>query len=265
MLRLKDACMIFHPGTVDETVALQPCTLQIDHGDFITVIGTNGAGKSTLFNAISGHFPISSGQIFLDESNISRSSEWQRARFIGRIFQDPSLGTAANMSLEHNLTIAGSKKMRGLKISLNAAKRKALQNYLEQLHMNLEGRLKDNVGLFSGGQRQAIALLMMVLSAPKLVLLDEHTAALDPANAAKVMQLTRYFIEQYKLTAIMITHDMHQAIQYGNRLLMMDQGEIILDIRGDAKQNLKPQDLVGKFHELRGASRDLGDQTMLSI
>ena len=265
MLRLQNACMIFHPGTVDETVALQPCSLQIDRGDFITVIGTNGAGKSTLFNAISGHFPLSSGQIFLDESNISRSCEWQRAQFIGRIFQNPSLGTAANMSLEHNLTIASSKKMRGLKISLNTAKRKALQSYLEQLNMNLEGRLKDNVGLFSGGQRQAIALLMMVLSAPKLVLLDEHTAALDPANAAKVMQLTRYFIEEYELTAIMITHDMHQAIQYGNRLLMMDQGEIILDIRGDVKQNLKPQDLVGKFHELRGESRDLGDQTMLSI
>ena len=169
------------------------------------------------------------------------------------------------MSLEHNLTIAGSKKMRGLKISLNTAKRKALQDYLEQLNMNLEGRLKDNVGLFSGGQRQAIALLMMVLSAPKLVLLDEHTAALDPANATKVMQLTRYFIEKYQLTAIMITHDMHQAIQYGNRLLMMDQGEIILDISGDTKQNLEPRDLVRKFHELRGECRDLGDQTMLSI
>ncbi len=265
MIRLQDACMIFYPNTADETIALKPCKLQIKRGDFITIIGTNGAGKSTLFNAISGHFPLSSGQIFLNEQNISRMAEHRRAKLIGRIFQNPALGTAANMSLEHNLCIASSKKMRGLKISLNANKREQFREYLKHLDMNLENRLSDNVGLFSGGQRQAITLLMMVLSSPELILLDEHTAALDPANAAKVMELTRYFIREYQLTAMMITHDMNQAIEYGNRLLMMDQGKVILDIRDTEKQGLQPQDLVEKFHELRGAQRDLGDQTMLSI
>ena len=265
MIRLQDACMIFYPGTVDEAVALKSCNLQIERGDFITIIGTNGAGKSTLFNAISGHLPLSSGQIFLNDTNISKMPEHLRAKLIGRIFQNPAMGTASNMSLEHNLCVASSKKMRTLKISLNAAKRQQFREYLKHLDMSLEERLRDNVGLFSGGQRQAITLLMMVFSAPELILLDEHTAALDPANAAKVMQLTRYFIGEYQLTAMMITHDMQQAINYGNRLLMMDQGEVILDIRGQEKQNLRPQDLVDRFHELRGAARDLSDQTMLSV
>ncbi|MEM9425019.1 MAG: ATP-binding cassette domain-containing protein [Spirochaetota bacterium] len=265
MIRLQDASMIFHPGTLDETIALKPCNLKIEPGDFITIIGTNGAGKSTLFNTISGHFPLSSGQIFLNDNDISKMPEHLRAKLIGRIFQNPAMGTAANMSLEHNLCIASSKKMRGLKISLNAAKRQEFREYLKQLDMNLENRLPDNVGLFSGGQRQAITLLMMVLSCPELILLDEHTAALDPTNAAKVMQLTCHFIESYQLTAMMITHDMKQAIDHGNRLLMMDQGEIILDISGREKQGLQPQDLVEKFHQLRGKMRNLGDQTMLSI
>ncbi|WGK70462.1 ATP-binding cassette domain-containing protein [Candidatus Haliotispira prima] len=265
MIRLRDACMIFYPGTADEAVALKPCNLQIENGDFTTIIGTNGAGKSTLFNAISGHFPLSSGQIFFGERDISRMKEHRRAKLIGRIFQNPAMGTAAGMSLEHNLIIAGSKDMRGLNISLNAAKRQKFREHLRHLDMHLEERLKDNVGLFSGGQRQAITLLMMVLSAPELILLDEHTAALDPANAAKVMELTRYFVEEYKLTAMMITHDMSQAIDYGNRLLMMDRGEIILDIRGEEKQALRPQDLVDKFRELRGTQRNLGDQTMLTV
>ena len=265
MIRLQDACMIFYPGTVDETVALKPCNLEIERGDFITIVGTNGAGKSTLFNAVSGHYPLSSGQIILGNTNISKMREHKRARLIGRVFQNPAMGTAANMSLEHNLTIASTKKMRGLKISLNAAMRGQFSKYLKYLDMELEERLSDNVGLFSGGQRQAITLLMMVLSEPELVLLDEHTAALDPANAAKVMELTNYFVEEYKLTAMMITHDMNQAISYGNRLLMMDQGEIILDIRAKEKKNLKPKDLVDQFHRLRGGDRGLADQTMLSV
>ena len=266
MIQLRDVAMIFAPGTIDEAVALKPCNLQIERGDFITVIGTNGAGKSTLFNAISGHFPLSNGQILLNNLDISKMAEHRRAKFIGRIFQDPAMGTAANMSLEHNLCIASTKKMRSLKISLNHKKSQEFGTYLKKLNMNLEGRLRDNVGLLSGGQRQAIALLMTVLSFPELILLDEHTAALDPINAAKIMQLTRYFIEEYKLTAIMITHDMKQAVKYGNRLLMMDQGEIIFDIHGEEKQQLQPQGLVDKFHALRGeSSGGFQDQSMFSI
>lgn len=250
MIRLEKASVIFYPDTPDESVALRSCGLEIREGDFITIIGTNGAGKSTLFNVISGHSRLSSGKIYYNGEDISSLSEYKRAKIIGRIFQDPSLGTAAHMSLEDNLIVAREKGMRGLRISLSEKTRGEFRESLKQLDMGLEHRLSDNVGLFSGGQRQAVALLMMVLSSPKLILLDEHTAALDPRNAAQVLDLTAEFITRYQLTAMMITHNMQQAIDYGNRLLMMDRGRIVLDIDGPKKNALTPQQLIDEFHKV---------------
>jgi putative ABC transport system ATP-binding protein len=263
MVRLEDVGKVFNPGTANENLALTNVNLTVNEGDFITIIGSNGAGKSTLFNVIAGTFFPTDGKIFVNDKDVTKAPEHRRARYIGRIFQDPQLGTASNMSLEDNMTICFRKGFKGLRISLNQKLRDLFRRELAQLDMGLEDRMKDNVSLFSGGQRQALTLLMMVLSHPALILLDEHTAALDPKNASIVLTLTQKFIREYRLTAMMVTHNMAQAIEYGNRLLMMDKGEVILDIAGDEKKRLTVDALVKKFHELRRESLDT-DEVLLT-
>ncbi len=255
MLRLENIGITFHAGTPDENIALRNINLTINKGDFITVIGSNGAGKTTLYNLISGTLSPTTGKIYLEdngtERDITNDAEYKRASYIGRIFQNPLLGTAGKMSLEDNMVICRKKGWKGLKISLNKKLREEFKEQLKVLNMGLENRLNDNVEQFSGGQRQALTLLMAVMSKPALLLLDEHTAALDPANAALIMKLTRKFAEEYKLTVMMVTHNMQQALDYGNRLLMMDGGEIIYDVSGDEKQKLTLDDLAQKFREIK--------------
>jgi len=251
MIRLEDVTKVFHPGTVNENAAISHVDLHVNEGDFITIIGSNGAGKTTLFNLISGNIAPTAGRVFVNDAEVTKDAEYKRARYIGRIFQDPTLGTASNMTLEDNMMISYRKGAKGLRISLNSRMREFFREKLVPLKMGLEHRLKDNVGLLSGGQRQALTLLMMVLSEPELILLDEHTAALDPKNARVVQDLTMRFIHDYHLTTMMITHNMHHAIQYGNRLLMMDKGEIIFDVSGEEKSELTVDKLVAKFHEIR--------------
>lgn len=251
MLELKNLGKVFNKGTVNENRAISDINLKVADGDFITIIGSNGAGKSTLFNLISGSHTPSEGAVFIQEKDVTEEPEYKRAKNIGRIFQNTMLGTASNMTLEDNMMICSRKGFKGLKISLNKSRREYFKKKLKDLDMGLENRLKDNVGLFSGGQRQALTLLMMVLSEPDLVLLDEHTAALDPKNADLVLKLTVKFIEEYNLTSMMITHNMEHAIKYGNRLLMMDRGEIILDVSGEEKKNLTIRELIERFHNIR--------------
>ncbi|MBQ0050805.1 MAG: ATP-binding cassette domain-containing protein [Treponema sp.] len=271
MIKLENIGITFNPGTPDENTALKSINLNINKGDFITVIGSNGAGKSTLYNIISGTLTPTKGKIFLEleDSNgnlaareITKDPEYKRAAYIGRIFQNPLLGTAGKMSLEDNMVICSKKGWKGLRISLNRKLRAEFKEKLKQLNMGLEDRLNDNVEQFSGGQRQALTLLMAVLSKPAILLLDEHTAALDPTNAAIVMELTRKFAEEYNLTVMMVTHNMQQALDYGNRLLMMDGGEIILDIAGEEKAKLTLDDLAERFKQIKKQSMT-NDQMVL--
>ena len=266
MLRLENIGITFHAGTPDENTALKNINLTINKGDFITVIGSNGAGKTTLYNLIAGTLSPTKGKIFLDdngsEREITDDAEYKRASYIGRIFQNPLLGTAGKMSLEDNMVICSKKGWKGLKISLNKKLRDQFKEQLKVLNMGLEDRLNDNVEQFSGGQRQALTLLMAVMSKPALLLLDEHTAALDPTNAALIMKLTRKFAEEYNLTVMMVTHNMQQALDYGNRLLMMDGGEIIYDVSGEEKQKLTLDDLAQKFREIKKSSMT-NDQMVL--
>ncbi|QEM69312.1 ATP-binding cassette domain-containing protein [Geobacter sp. FeAm09] len=261
MIELKNVSMLFNPGTVNENLAISNIDLKVKEGDFITVIGSNGAGKSTLFNLVAGTIIPSRGAILANGRDITREPEYRRARYIGRIFQNPLLGTASNMSLEDNMMITYRKGFKWLKRSLNNRMRAFFRSELVQLKMGLEDRMKENLAMFSGGQRQALTLLMMVLSKPELILLDEHTAALDPKNAQIVLELTDKFIREYKLTSMMITHNMSHAIEFGNRLLMMDKGEIIFDVEGEAKRELTVEKLIEKFHEIRHAS--FGDDKAL--
>ncbi len=251
MLRIDQVSKVFYPGTVNEKTALEDINLTVSRGDFITVVGSNGSGKSTLFNLISGTYPVTGGKLLIEGKDVTSTPEYRRAFTIGRIFQDPTKGTAAKMSIEDNLITAYSKGMKGLRISLNAEKRELFRKELKQLSMGLEARLKDNVGLLSGGQRQALTLLMTVLSRPKMLLLDEHTAALDPRNAQIVMDLTMQFIDKYELTALMVTHNMQHAIDFGNRLLMMDEGKIILDLSAEEKKSLTVPKLVKLFKSIK--------------
>ena len=257
MLELRNISVIFNAGTPDENTALKDINLNIKRGDFITVIGSNGAGKSTLYNAISGTIKPCSGQILLDKDengqvkNITNDAEYKRACYIGRIFQNPLLGTAGKMTLQDNMVICMKKGPKSLRISLNAKMKAAFREQLKVLNMNLENRLNDNVEQFSGGQRQALTLLMAVMSKPELLLLDEHTAALDPTNADIIMKLTKQFAEQYNLTVMMVTHNMQQALDYGNRLLMMDKGRIVLDISGKKKESLTMEDLTAEFKKIK--------------
>lgn len=262
MLKLENITKTFSPGTVNEKQVLRGLSLKVNSGDFITIIGSNGAGKSTLFNIIAGSLSPSSGNIIFEGKDITKTPEYIRARSMGRIFQNPLLGTSGNMALEDNMVICRKKGFKSLKISLNEKMRESFRKELLRLGMGLENRLKDNVELFSGGQRQALTLLMTAMSRPKLVLLDEHTAALDPDNSNRVMDLTLQLREEYNLTMMMVTHNMAHAIKYGNRLLMMDGGEIIFDVSGEDKNKLTTEDLVEKFRSIRTGS--LSDRMLLS-
>ncbi len=261
MIELQNTSKVFHPGTPNENTVIKGINLEVKKGDFITIIGSNGAGKTTLFNLISGNITPTTGKIFLSHKNVTKQPEYKRAKYLGRIFQDPLLGTASQMTLEDNMMVAFKKGFKWLKISLNNKKRELFRQELSKLEMGLEQRMEENVSLLSGGQRQALTLLMTVLSGPDIILLDEHTAALDPRNAAIVMKLTRRFIKEHALTAMMITHNMQHAIEYGNRLIMMDDGEIIIDIEGDEKQNLTTEKLLEMFSQIR--KKELQNDEML--
>ncbi|MCI5695727.1 MAG: ATP-binding cassette domain-containing protein [Treponema sp.] len=263
MLTLENISITFNPGTPDENPALKNINLSVNKGDFITVIGSNGAGKSTLYNIISGNLQPTTGSIKLNNQDITKLPEYKRAQYFGRIFQNPLLGTAGKMSLADNMMICSKKGWKGLKISLSKQRREEFKEELKKLNMGLETRLNDNVSQFSGGQRQALTLLMTVMSKPQILLLDEHTAALDPTNADIVMKLTKEFAEKYNLTVMMVTHNMQHALDYGNRLLMMDAGEIILDIAGEEKHNLTMNDLSEKFKAIRKHGI-VSDKMMLS-
>ena len=252
MITLKNVSLVFNRNLPDSIHALKEVSLSLKKGDFVTIIGSNGAGKSSLFNTISGMYVPTSGTVMKDDLDISRMPEHKRARFIGRVFQNPLMGTAGNMSVQANLVIAMYKGVKKLRISLTRHKKDEFRALLAQLEMGLEDRMEDNVAQLSGGQRQALTMLMMVLSSPDLVLLDEHTAALDPRNAAKVLELTKKFYHNYDLTVMMITHNMQMAIEQGNRLLMMDRGEIILDVPLAQKDKLTVDELVDRFHDIRG-------------
>lgn len=253
MLKLEKVSKTFNLGTVNEKKVLHEINLELTDGDFVTIIGGNGAGKSTLLNMISGLYPMDCGIITLDGENISLQPEYQRAQKIGRLFQDPMLGTASDMQILENLALA---KRRGKKRSLAWGVTKDEKNeyyeLVKSLGLGLEDRLTTKVGLLSGGQRQAITLLMATLQKPKLLLLDEHTAALDPATSAKVLTLTKKIIEEQHLTAMMVTHNMRDAIDVGNRLIMMYNGHIIYDVKGEEKKNLQVSDLLKKFEEASG-------------
>lgn len=249
MLELKGLYKTFNPGTVNEKRAIDNLNLTLENGDFVTVIGGNGAGKSTTLNLIAGVFPTDAGTIRLDGFNLTNLPEFKRARFLGRVFQDPMMGTAATMGIEENLALAYRRdRRRGLRHGVTAKERELYREKLATLGLGLENRLTSKVGLLSGGQRQALTLLMATLRKPSLLLLDEHTAALDPKTADKVLQLTEEIVAKDNLTTLMVTHNMKNAIQYGNRLIMMDAGRIVVDIRGEEKKHLSVRDLLEKFN-----------------
>ena len=264
MLKLDNICKTFNPGTINEKKALQNLSLTLKPGDFVTVIGGNGAGKSTMLNAVAGVWPVDEGSILLDGQDITALPEHKRAGLIGRVFQDPMMGTAPNMQLEENLALALRRgDRRGLRWGVTNAEREEYREKLKTLGLGLEDRMTAKVGLLSGGQRQALTLLMASLKKPKLLLLDEHTAALDPATAAKVLELSDSIIQENSLTAMMITHNMKDAIRHGNRIIMMNEGHIILDIRGEEKQRLTKQELMEKFAEISGTQIE-SDQVLLT-
>jgi putative ABC transport system ATP-binding protein len=265
MIRLENLGIVFGQGSADQIIALRNINLTVHPGDFITVIGSNGAGKTTLYNVIAGTHAPGEGRIILcddgGERDITKEAEYRRARYIGRIFQNPLLGTAGKMSLADNMMICAKKGYKGLKISLNKAMKEHFRELLRTLDMGMENRLNDNVELFSGGQRQALTLLMTVMSKPSLLLLDEHTAALDPRNAEVVMEITLRFAKEYGLTVMMITHNMNQALETGNRLLMMDGGEIILDIDAAEKAKLTTGDIIQRFRDIK--KKELANDELL--
>ncbi len=253
MLELKNIYKTFNAGTVNEKQALKGINLTLEDGDFVTVIGGNGAGKSTMLNAIAGVWPVDEGQIIIDGKDVTKLPEHKRAAFLGRVFQDPMNGTAATMGIEENLALALRRgQSRTLRAGIKASEREVYKRLLSTLGLGLEDRLTSKVGLLSGGQRQALTLLMATLKKPKLLLLDEHTAALDPKTAAKVLETTEMIVNRDHLTTLMITHNMKDAITHGNRLIMMMEGKIILDIRGEEKKKLTVEDLLHKFEEVSG-------------
>ena len=257
MLKLFNVSKIFNPGTITEKIALKNINLEIDDGDFITVIGGNGAGKSTLLNLIAGIHFTDTGSLFLDGMDLTGMPEYSRAKYLGRVFQDPMMGTAANMQIEENLALAMRRgKRRTLSWGVQPAERALYREKLALLGLGLEKRMTSKVGLLSGGQRQALTLLMATLQKPKLLLLDEHTAALDPKTAKKVLDLTETFVADEKLTTFMVTHNMKDAIRCGNRLIMMSEGRIIYDVRGDEKKNLRVEDLLKRFDAAGGEAND---------
>ncbi len=263
MLELKHVSKTFNAGTITEKKALFDINLKLEDGDFVTVIGGNGAGKSTLLNLIAGVHTCDTGSITLDGEDITDMKEHVRAKYLGRVFQDPMMGTAANMQIDENLAMAYRRgKRRTLSWGLLPSEHTMYEEKLALLGLGLENRMKSKVGLLSGGQRQALTLLMATLQKPKLLLLDEHTAALDPKTAAKVLELTEQFVEKDHLTTFMVTHNMRNAIRYGNRLIMMLEGHIVYDVRGEEKKNLKVEDLLKKFETANGG--EVNDRMILN-
>ena len=264
MLQVKGIFKTFNAGTINEKVALKGVDLHLKPGDFVTVIGGNGAGKSTLLNSVAGVFPVDEGQILIDGVDVTHLPEYKRAKFIGRVFQDPMMGTAATMQIEENLALAARRgKFRGLIPGITKAEREMYKEELKILGLGLEDRMTAKVGLLSGGQRQALTLLMATLQKPKLLLLDEHTAALDPKTAAKVLEISDKIIRDQKLTALMITHNMQDAIDLGNRLIMMHEGRIVVDVAGEEKKKLTRADLMGLFEQNAGQQLN-SDKLLLS-
>ena len=262
MLKLMDVYKTFNAGTVNEKQALRGVDLHLKEGEFVTVIGGNGAGKSTMLNCVAGVYGVEDGQILIDGVDVTHLPEYKRAKFIGRVFQDPMMGTAATMQIEENLALAARRgKFRGLKAGITKAERESYREQLKILDLGLENRMTAKVGLLSGGQRQALTLLMAALQKPKLLLLDEHTAALDPKTAAKVLEVTQRIVEKDNLTTMMITHNMRDAIAYGNRLIMMYDGRIVVDVSGEEKKNLTVEQLLALFSKASGS--DEADDKLL--
>lgn len=263
-LEIKDVHKTFNKGTINEKIALDGVNLQLNEGDFVTIIGGNGAGKSTTLNAIAGVWPVDSGSIIIGGTDVTSLPEHKRAKFLGRVFQDPMTGTAATMSIDENMALAARRgKKRTLRWGVTKAEREYYKDKLKELDLGLEERLTSKVGLLSGGQRQAVTLLMASLQKPDLLLLDEHTAALDPKTAAKVLELSDKIIGENHLTAMMVTHNMKDAIAHGNRLIMMHEGRIIYDVSGEEKKKLHVSDLLAKFEEVSGGEF-ANDRMMLS-
>ncbi len=264
MLEIKDIYKTFNAGTINERKALQGVSLKLEDGDFVTVIGGNGAGKSTMLNAVAGVWPVDSGSIIIDDVDVTGMPEHKRAKFLGRVFQDPMNGTAATMQIDENLAMAYRRgKRRTLRWGIKKEEKEKYYEMLKQFDLGLEDRMTSKVGLLSGGQRQALTLLMATLQRPHLLLLDKHTAALDPKTAAKVLELSQKIIAEENLTAMMVTHNMRDAITYGNRLVMMNEGRIVIDIKGEDKKKLTVEDLLQKFEEVSG-EEFTNDKALLS-
>ena len=262
MLVLQDVRKTFNPGTIVEKTALTGLSLTLQKGDFVTVIGGNGAGKSTMLNAIAGTFPVDQGTILLGGRDVTHLPEHRRAAFLGRVFQDPMTGTAASMNIEENLALAARRgQFRGLRWGITARERETYREKLSSLDLGLESRMGSKVGLLSGGQRQALTLLMAALKKPELLLLDEHTAALDPKTAEKVLNLTQQLIAENGLTALMVTHNMKDALALGNRMIMMHEGRVILDLNEEQKRHMTVEDLLERFEQVSG--RELANDRML--
>lgn len=262
MITLQNVVKIFHEGTINENKAIKSLNLIIDKGDFITVIGSNGAGKSTLLNLIAGNLIPEEGKIIINGNEVTKIPNYMRASFIGQVFQDPLSGTAGSLSIEENLAIASKRgEKRWFNIGVTNSNRNSFSESLKVLGLGLENRLKDKAGLLSGGQRQALTLLMATLQKPDILLLDEHTAALDPKTAGKIIELTEFFVREYALTALMVTHNMRQALNLGNRTIMMHEGEIILDIKKPERDKLSVKDLLEMFSKVRG--EEIVDDKML--
>ena len=263
MLKIENVRKVFNQGTVNEKVALNGLNLHLKEGDFVTVIGGNGAGKSTMLNSVAGVYPVDEGAILIDGVDVTRLPEYKRAKFIGRVFQDPMMGTAATMQIEENLALAARRgKPRTLRSGITAKEREEYKEKLKILDLGLEDRMTAKVGLLSGGQRQALTLLMATLQEPKLLLLDEHTAALDPKTAAKVLDATQRIVEKSNLTTLMITHNMRDAIAYGNRLIMMYDGHVVVDVSGEEKKHLTVEQLLALFSKASG-SDEANDRLLL--
>ena len=264
MLEIKNIHKTFFKGTINEKKALIDVSLRLEDGDFVTVIGGNGAGKSTMLNAVAGVWPVDEGQILIDGVDVTGMPEHKRAKYLGRVFQDPMTGTAATLQIDENLALASRRGLkRKLKWGVTKAEKERYRELLKTLDLGLENRMTSKVGLLSGGQRQALTLLMATLEKPSVLLLDEHTAALDPKTAKKVLELSDKIIAEQNLTAMMVTHNMNDAIAHGNRLIMMNEGRIILDIRGEEKKNLTVEDLLQKFEDVSG-EKFASDKALLS-
>lgn len=263
MLQIHNLYKTFEPGTVNEKKVLKGLSLHLKAGDFASIIGSNGAGKSTLFNAIAGVFLSDEGKILIDGEDMTFRPEPYRAKVIGRIFQDPMKGTAANLTIEQNLAIAYASVKKGLRPAISRKDREVFREVLSRLDMGLEDRMKTKMGLLSGGQRQAVTLLMAVIVTPKILLLDEHTAALDPLTAEKVLQITQEVVEEKKITTLMITHNIASSLELGNRTIMMDDGVIVLDIEGEERSRMTVESLLQKYREIKGQILD-NDRILLS-